>query len=146
MKIIINENSSISETEIIVNCRQTDEQILRIISMLRVYERKITGIYDGQTFLLNTTDILYIDTVDKKTFLYTNGNVYETPHKLFELESRLSSEDFFRASKSSIINFSKVKSLRPEFGGRMLLTMCNDEKLYVSRQYVPTIKQKLGIK
>ena len=88
--------------------------------------------------------ILYIDTVEKKTFLYTEEEVYETPLRLYELEGRLESCDFFRASRSSIINFNRIQSLKPEFGGTMQVTMTNGERLNVSRQYAKQIKEKLG--
>lgn len=145
MKITIHENESIQETEVIIKCRQADEQVLRIVAGLRANDKKITGLCGGQTYLLGLQDILYIDTTDRKTFLYTAKQVYETPFRLYELEEQLAPEDFFRATKSSVINFAKIVSLRPEFGGRMLVTMENGEKLTVSRQYVPVIRQKLGI-
>ena len=145
MKIIIKENPAIEETEIIINCRQADAEILRICAGLRVFDKKITGLLDGQTFLLNATDILYVESVERKTFLYTQGQVYETPLKLYELEERLAGDDFIRATKSCVLNFSKVKSLRGEFGGRMLCTLENGEIVTVSRQYAIAIKQKLGI-
>ena len=141
MKIHINENPLLSETEITINCQKTDESIVNIISLLK----KITGIKEGEMFILDVQKILYIDTVDKKTFFYTSKDIYETPLKLYELEEKLIESDFFRASKSTIINFKQIKSLRPEFGGKMLVTMNNDERLYVSRQYVHTIKEKLGL-
>jgi len=145
VKIVINENSTIDETEIIINCRQADEEIMRICAGLRVFDKKVTGLLDGQTFLLNASDILYAEAVDRKTFLYTANGVYETPFKLYELEDRLAGEDFIRASKSCVLNFSKVKSLRGDFGGRMLCTLENSEIVTVSRQYAIVIKQKLGI-
>ena len=116
-----------------------------MVTMMHVYDSKITGIKNGETYILDAAKILYIDTVDKKTFFYTKGDIYETPLKLYELEERLAGCDFFRASKSSIVNFNQIHSLRPDFGGRMLLVMNNGEKLYVSRQYVSVIKEKLGI-
>jgi hypothetical protein len=145
MKIHINENPLLSETEITINCQKTDESILNIISLLKIFDKKITGIKEGEMFILDVQKILYIDTVDKKTFFYTSKEIYETPLKLYELEEKLIESDFFRASKSTIINFKQIKSLRPEFGGKMLVTMNNDERLYVSRQYVHTIKEKLGL-
>lgn len=145
MKIIINEKTEIDETEVIINCRQADEQILRICAGLRVLDKKVTGLLDGQTFLLNASDIYYIETVDRKTFLYTAGQVYETPLRLYELEERLAGEDFIRASKSSILNFGRVKSLRGDWGGRLLCTLENGETVTVSRQYAVVIKQKLDI-
>ncbi len=145
MKIHINENPLLSETEITINCQKTDESIVNIIALLKIFNKKITGIKEGEMFILDVQKILYIDTVDKKTFFYTSKDIYETPLKLYELEEKLIESDFFRASKSTIINFKQIKSLRPEFGGKMLVTMNNDERLYVSRQYVHTIKEKLGL-
>jgi len=145
MKIVINESSCINETEIIINCRQMDEQIIRICAGLRIIDKKITGFLDGQMYLLAALDILYVETVDRKTFLYTANQVYETPLKLYEMEERLAGDDFIRVTKSSIINFEKVKSIRGEFGGRMLCTLENGEVITVSRQYANVIKQKLYI-
>lgn len=145
MRISIKEGEQYAETEILIRCRKTDPELVKLISLLQVFDRKLTGIREGQTFLLEAADILYIDTADKKTFLYTAGEVYETPLRLYELEERLTTSDFFRASKSSIINFNGIRSLRPDFGGRMFATMVNGEQLVISRQYVPYVKQKLGL-
>ncbi len=145
MKITVNEDPKQNETEVIINCREADEHILKMISSLRVYDSKLIGSKDGETYVLNTEKILYIDTVDKKTFIYGENDYYETGLRLYELEDKLLADDFLRATKSSIINFNKIKALRPEFGGRMLITMDNGEKLFVSRQYVPSFKKKLGI-
>lgn len=145
MKIIINENENVKETEITINCRVVNENISKIIASLRSLDQNITGIRNGQTYLLKPWDILYIDTVDRKTFLYGIQEVYETPLRLYELEDNLAAYDFMRATKSSIINFNKIKSLRPDFGNRLVVTMDNNEKLNISRQYVPTFKAKLGV-
>ena len=141
----INENQELQETEVIINCRETTPQILKVIALLRASDKKITGMREGRTYILEASKILYIDTVDKKTFFYTSKEVYETPLRLYELEEQLISSDFFRASKSTIINFNQIQSLRPDFGGRMLVQMNNGENLNVSRQYVSTIKEKLGL-
>lgn len=145
MKIEIQEDSALTETEVVIRCRHTDAQVLKMLASLRAYDQKITGTRDGQTYPLETEDILYIDTVDKKTFFYTRSEVYETQLRLYELEDRLAACDFFRASKSAVVNFNEIQSLRPDFGGRMQLTMTNGEVLFASRQYVPVIKQKLGL-
>jgi len=143
LKITINQQEHITETEVTITCRQTDEHILRMVASLQAFDKKITGLREGQTFLLAPGDILYCDIADRRSFLYTAEGVYETPLKLYELLDRLSQEDFFRATKSSVVNFSKIKSLRPDFGGRLTLTMENGEQLTVSRQFVPDVKKKL---
>ncbi len=145
MKISIQEGPEFGETEITVRCREATPQILNMIATLRAFDQKLTGIKDGQTFLLEAEEVLYADTADKRTFLYTADGVYETPLRLYELEERLMARDFFRATKSSVVNFNQIKSIRPDFGGRMQLFMTNGESLFVSRQYVPAIKKKLDL-
>ncbi len=145
MKISIQESPEFSETEVIVKCKEATPQVLKMVATLRAFDQKLTGYLEGQTFLLEADSVLYADTVDKRTFLYTADGVYETPLRLYELEERLQARDFFRATKSSVINFNQIRSMRPDFGGRMQLTMMNGEKLPVSRQYMSAIKEKLGL-
>lgn len=143
MKITLNQDPSWPETEVIINCPQADEDILRLVALLRVFQKKLVGILDGERRLLDVKDILYIDTADKKTFLYTEGAVYESALRLYELEDGLRDLDFLRVGRSCIINFRRVRSVRPELGGRWLVTMDNGEQVGVSRQYAGELNVKL---
>lgn len=107
---------------------------------------KLTGKNNNRTYILEAAKVLYIDTVDKKTFFYTRQDVYETDLRLFELEEQLAALDFIRAGKSCIINFNQIQSIKADIDGKLLVTMNNNEKLYVSRQYSQTLKKKLGVK
>lgn len=146
MKIHINEDPSYHETEITINCNKLDTNVEKLISMLRVMDLKLTGKRDNQTYILDASKVIYIDTVDKKTFFYTKINFYETDLKLYELEDQLASLDFIRISKSCIMNFNHINSIKADIDGRLLVTMSNNEKIIVSRQYAPIIKKKLGVK
>lgn len=143
MKITLNQNPSFPETEVIINCPQADEDILHLVAMLRIHQKKLVGILDGERRLLDVKDVLYADTVDKHTFLYTGEAVYECSLRLYELEEGLRDLDFFRIGRSTIVNFYRIQSIRPELGGRLLLKVDNGERLYVSRQYAANIKEKL---
>ena len=143
MKITLNQDSSFPETEVIINCPRTDEDILRLVAMLRVYQKKLVGVKEGERHLLDVKDILYIDTADKKTFLYTDQAVYESALRLYELEDALRDQEFLRVGRSCIINFRRVRSVRPELGGRWLVTMDNGEQVGVSRQYAGELNAKL---
>lgn len=146
MKIHINEDSALLETEITINCNHISSDVERIISRLRVLDLKLTGKKDNQTFILDAANVLYIDTVDRKTFFYTKNEVYETDLRLYELEEQLASLDFIRANKSCIINFNQINSIKADIDGKLLVTMSNKEKLFVSRQYAQTVKTKLGVR
>lgn len=144
MKLVVNERESCEETEIIINCKAVDEQVLRVLAAIRVQDKKLTGEKNGRTFVLEPESVFYFESVDKKTFLYTEKEVYETPLKLYELEERLAGK-FFRASKSTVINLAKVQTLNPMFGGKIELLLENGERQMVSRQYVPNLKAMLGL-
>ncbi len=143
MKITLNQDPSFPETEVIINCPQADEDILRLVAMLRVHQKKLVGTLDGEQHLLDVKDILYLDTADKRTFLYTEKAVYESALRLYELEDSLRELDFLRAGRSAIVNFRRIKSIRPELGGRLAVTMDNGEQVYVSRQYAGEMTEKL---
>lgn len=143
MKITLNQDPSFPETEVTINCPQVDEEILHLVAMLRIHQKKVVGALEGESYLLDVKDILYIDTADKRTFLYTGDQVYESALRLYELEAGLSGLDFMRVSRSAIVNFRHIQSIRPEVGGRLLVTVDNGERLYVSRQYADGIRGKL---
>lgn len=143
MKITLNQDPAFSETEVIINCPQVDEDLLHLVTMLRIHEKKLVGTLNGEHCLLDTKEILYIDTADKRTFLYTGRAVYECALRLYELEEGLRGLDFLRVSRSAIVNFRRIRSIRPELGGRLVVTMDGGERLYVSRQYATGLKEKL---
>ncbi len=143
MKITIETNPTINETEIKIMCNSITQDIEKIISTLNVFDKKLTVKKNDEIFFINISEVLYIDTVDKKTFVYTNANVYETTLKLYELEEQF---EFFRASKSCIINIKYIKSLKSDFDRKIRVTMENDEKIIVSRQYAVELKELLGVK
>ena len=145
MKVTVEERPGLEEPEVIIRCGRMDGQVSRLAELLRLSGARLTGEQDGQTCILDEDEVLYIDTVDRGTFLYTAGGVYETRLRLYELEGQLAGWDFVRVSKSVIVNFGQVKSLRPDFGGRLRLTMSNGEVVVANRQYVPDIKKKLGL-
>lgn len=144
MKITINESEDIEDLEIVVNCKRVDENLLKMIAAIRAFDRKITGTRDGKLFVLDVDAIYYFESVDKKTFIYLDKDVYESSLRLYELEEKFVNTDFFRASKSTIINLSKIKVITPIFGGKLEVLLENNEKLVVSRQYVPLLKRKLN--
>ena len=147
VKLSVLEEPGQTEIQVTVRCPSAAEpEVLRILAALRpLAERRLTGVREGQTFPLSPKSVLYAESVDHRTFLYCQDLVYETPLRLYELEERFSGEGFIRAAKAVVINLDRLRSLRPDFGGRLILTMDNGEKLFASRQYAGEIKKRLGI-
>lgn len=145
MKITIVEPKDGEEDEIIIRCRHLDKRLMKLIYSIKAGEDKITALHNGNYFQVAPEEIYYFEAVDNKVFLYLEKEVYETRRKLYELEELFQGTDFFRASKSCIVNLAKVKSLSPAFHGRFEALMKNGERVIISRQYVPVLKEKIGL-
>ncbi len=145
MKITVKESPDINETEVVIRCTKVDDSVNRIISAIQLANAKLLGVKNGVSFQVDLSDILYFESVNRKTFLYTENDVYEIDKRLYELENDLHGQSFFRVSKAMIINLYRVHSIRSEIGSRLILTMDNGEKIVVSRQYAGSIKAALGV-
>lgn len=143
MNIQIIENKK--DLQVIIECMHVNEQITRLKSHIELFENKIQGKAKNEIHFVNAMDVLYFESVDNRTFLYTEDDVMEIKQRLYELEMFLSERDFLRISKSQIININKIRSLRPEMNRTILATMCNGEQLHISRKYVKVFKELLAI-
>ncbi|MNN14867.1 LytTR family DNA-binding domain-containing protein [Clostridium sp. UBA1652] len=144
MKILIEESPDNEDTELIIKCKSVNDEVKRIIELIKLSDEKIIGFLNGESYVVDPIKILYFESVDKKTFMYTEDKVYEISLRLYELEKKMSKYDFFRSSKSTILNISRIKKLSHKFNGKLEATLDNDEKLLISRQYVSVIKEILG--
>lgn len=146
MKISIQTDDTKNEIEIQIICNQLTQEVEKIIETLRILGQQLTGSMDGETFILDISDVLYIETVDKKTFIYTETGEYESSLKLYELQQKLEEASFIRVGKSIILNMKHIKSLKTDLNRRIRVTIENGEQVIVSRQYAEQLKKRLGIK
>ncbi|MBB6218325.1 DNA-binding LytR/AlgR family response regulator [Anaerosolibacter carboniphilus] len=145
MKITIENIPVGSEPEIIIKCNEPDDALLQLIYSIKSASKKLIGISDSQMHIINPKDVFYFESVDNKVFIYCQKMVYQSKLKLYEIEAEYENGDFFRASKSTILNISKIESVSPIFYGRFEALLQNGEKVFISRQYVPVLKKKLGL-
>lgn len=89
---------------------------------------------------------MYIEAVERNTFVYTAEASYESDLKLYEIEQQLLAQNFIRVSKQSIVNMRKIKSLRADINRKIRVTLVNGEQLIVSRTYADEFKRSLGVK
>ncbi|MGN0246446.1 MAG: LytTR family DNA-binding domain-containing protein [Lachnospiraceae bacterium] len=146
MKIELDIDEKYPDTDIKITAPRLTQDIEKIISFMRILDRKITAKKGDETYLLDAEKILYIETVDRNTFIYTTEATYESDLKLYELEQELLEQDFIRISKQSIVNLRKVKSLKADINRKIRITLLNGEQIIVSRMYSEELRKRLGVK
>ena len=145
MKITIHEDPNISDTEISIVCPQMTEELRDMIANIGLIGHTFAGEKDGETFFIPVKDIFYFESVEGSIFFYTEKNTYKATARLYKIEECLQYLKFSRISKTVIVNLNKMKSIKQAEHSRLVATLINDEKIVVSRQYVPEIKKKLGV-
>ena len=146
MKINLDIDGKYQETEVTIHAPAINGDIERMVAMMRMIDSKIAVTQGGETYLLDTDKILYIDAVDRKTFVYTKDETYESELKLYELEQDLAERDFLRISKQSIVNLRKIVSLKADVNRKIRVTLLNGEQIVVSRMYSDELRRKLGLR
>lgn len=145
MKITINVDEKTDETRIDISCKELTPEVEQMIATLRMINQQILVTKDEESHLLDVTEIVYIEAVERKTFVYTEKDVYESKLKLYEMEERLCRSGFLRISKSCLVHLKYIKSIKNEIERRLRLTLKNGEQIIVSRQYADEIKKRLGV-
>ncbi|MBP3325129.1 MAG: LytTR family transcriptional regulator DNA-binding domain-containing protein [Coprococcus sp.] len=131
------------EDEMILQYREMTPEIEHILKLLNKTQTKLTGWVGKNLTVLELNRILYIESVDGKTFAYTKEEVFRLDYLLSSLEQILSGINFFRCSKSMIVNIDKVESLKSLPSNRIDATMCNGEHIIISRTYASAFRKRL---
>ncbi len=142
MKYTINHIST-GEDEVIVNYLDMSPEIERIVNFIKGEQTKLIGWKDKEQKVIDIKTILYIEAVDSKTFAYTEEDVLKLDYTLTRLENLLNDINFFRCSKSMIINIDKVNSLRSLPSNRIDAQMVNGEHIMISRTYASDFRRIL---
>lgn len=131
--------------EIIIKCSKADAGVMKLKKYIEAFEGKLDAIDDDKHYLVSPFEVFYFESVDNRTFLYTETQVLEIRKRLYELEEILSDKDFVRTSKSQLVNINKIKLLKPELNRSITAEMINGEILFISRHYAKQIKTLLSI-
>ena len=142
MKVDIKRIDS-GEDEVILRYKEVTPRIKRILDALNGENNRLMGRKDGKQVVVDTADILYIESVDDKTFAYTEAEVVRVDSTLQGISEALDDVRFFRCSKSMIINVDKVRVLKSLSSNRIDATLENGEHILISRTYASDFRKLL---
>lgn len=94
------------EDELILRYQKLTQEIEQILNLIHSPQKKLVGLKENVKIVIDLSQILYIESVDGKTFVYTVEDVYQLGFSLVQLEQILNTINFFRCSKSMIINLN----------------------------------------
>jgi len=143
MDVEVKQVSKAEKELVLIRCHTVTEEVREIAAFVKSRQGRISGVKDSRQYEIAVPDIYYIESVDGRTFLYTKEQVYETPNRIYELESQLRARHFLRISKSTLLNLMKIQSIQPALNGRFTAVLPSGEEVIISRNYVKGLKAAL---
>ena len=143
MRLIMKERQVLQNPEVTIEYRELTENVKRVSDFVRSVDQTITCKKGDEEFSIPATDVFYVESVDKKAFVYGESEVYQSGLRLIELEEILSHAGFVRVSKSAILNVEKLRGVRNLANSKLEALLVNDERICVSRKYLKDIREVL---
>lgn len=145
MKVNIVVDSELEEEYAEIHVRCVTDEITRLSELIQGKNQVITGTDEYERIVvIEEAEIVALHAEKKWCRIYTDTANYSCRKRLYEIENMLG-KDYMRISKSIIVNLRKIESVEAVFNGMLLLRMKNGYKEYVSRTYLPNMKDYLGL-
>lgn len=144
MKVILKENKTKSDIEVLIEYPKMSETVSRIEHAVKSVDNAVRCLDDdGNICVVRVSDIFYIESVEKQIFIYTKDKIYRAELQLYQYAEKLYSFGFEQISKSCILNINRLVSVKPVFNSKMEAKLENGEKVLISRSYISAIKRRL---
>ncbi|PHU34635.1 transcriptional regulator, LytTR family [Pseudobutyrivibrio sp. AR14] len=143
MQLTMKNRQDIENPAVTIEYRELTENVKRVCDFVRGIDKTILCKKEGQSYSISAGDIYYIESVDKKTFIYDKSDVYQTNLRLIELDEMLSNVGFVRVSKSTILNVETLSSVKNLANSKLEAVLTNGERICVSRKYLKDIREVL---
>lgn len=101
--------------QIIIKCRQIDNEVIRLKSHIELFDSKLSAKKENELYFINSSDVLYFESVDNRTFLYTTDDVMEINQRLYDRKHSLKNADGvchdFRCTFTSLWMAVSIKNI-----------------------------------
>ncbi len=143
MHLIMKENPELQNPEVTIEYKELSPDVRKVSDFVKSVDKVITCKKENEEYSVPINDIYYLESVDKKGFVYTGSEVYQTAHRLVELEKILSGAGFVRVSRSVIVNVEKLKGIKNLPNSKLEAILVNEERICVNRNYLNDIRDVL---
>ena len=115
-------------------------QLLKNHTGIRAYPEKIAIKDGGETTLVETPDIDWVDAAGDYMCIHANDETHVMRITMKELEAQLDPTNFQRVHRSTIVNLDRVTKVCSHLNGEFHLILVNGVSIKMSRSYKEKVK------
>jgi DNA-binding LytR/AlgR family response regulator len=146
MKVNIDIDEKYEDTIVTIRTSEWSEELESLVNLLtKQNPKRLFGVAEDQTVLLDPKDIDYVFAEKRKVFAALKDKRIELKMKLYEVEDILVLHSYLRFSKSVIGNLNQIQRFELSFNGNLCVYFHSGNKEYITRSYVAKVKEKLSM-
>lgn len=145
MKVEVVLDAACTEPELTLRTAAVTSEVEQLLRRLSEQPPLLCGERAGRLEVLDPNALARVYAAAGKVWAVAEKGEYLLRMRLYEAEARLAGRRFVRISHSELVNLDWAESFDTSLSGTICVRLKNGTASYVSRRYVPAIKQILGI-
>ena len=149
MKIRIDLVDDIDEMEVVIRCKDVDEQVRQLQQLLSSRKQgppTIVFYRDDKEFYFPLQDVLFFESSGEQVYAHTAKEAFRVRYRLYELEELLP-KVFLRVAKSTIVNTRQIFSIARGLPSPSCVRFrCTHKAIYVPRHYYPLPRPQMEVR
>ena len=143
MKIRFEEKQDIPENDpcVVIQAKQLSDQAREVIE----YQVVIPIKTDDHLIMVKIDDIILAEIDKNQLTIYTTDKTFTVRETLTNFQHRINRRNFLQISRHAVMNIDHLESLSDSFSGNMMAKLTRGVKSSVSRKYVKSLMDYLGV-
>jgi len=143
MVVRLERNVTQKDIEVLITYPKMNKFVERIVSLIKSLDLQIPCFSDNCIELINVSEIYYVESIDNKTIIHCDKNIYQAKERLYQIYERLKESGFIQINKYCIINIRKLAKIKQLGNSHLEAVLKNNHYLIVTRKYLADIKHLL---
>jgi len=131
------------DIEVYITYPQKTTFVKRLLNLIKSADTQLICQSNGNVKIVNSSEIDYIESIDKKSFIYCEKNGYPIKEPLYKIYEKLKHIGFIQINKYCVLNLNRLKNIKQLPNSHLEAVLKNGTQLYVTRKYLNNLKNIL---
>ena len=151
MKIRFEEKQDIPENDpcVVIQAKQLSDQAREVMDYLEQFSTVNQVVIpiktDDHLIMVEIDDIILAEIDKNQLTIYTTDKTFTVRDTLTNFQHRINRRNFLQISRHAVMNIDHLESLSDSFSGNMMAKLTRGVKSSVSRKYVKSLMDYLGV-
>lgn len=124
--------------------RERMTELMRDLEAQRAQAGRLILKTEGEVFCLKPAEIDWIESAGNYVCFHVGAKTHISRETMNQVEEKLQAHNFVRIHRSAIVNFDRIRKLKPQLYGDYLVELQDGTRLTMSRGYRRAVLSRIG--